>query len=272
MAEFPLRSVSCKLRLAYREFGAGEAIVFLHGIGSSSEAWDAQLAHFGRGHRAIAWDAPGYGGSDELEPLAPTAGDYAEALAALLDGLGVAGAHLVGNSLGALMAAAFARRYPARVVSLVLSDAASGHAALGEEARNEKLMQRLDDVAELGMAGMAKRRAPRLIGSRAPPGALNKVVAVMSRIKPKPYAQAARMLSLGDTIGELAGCRARLLVVCGAEDAITPPETNRRIAASVPGARYAEIDGAGHLPYLEAPEAFNALVGDFIAAQGEFRP
>ena len=74
MSAFPLRHVAANgLTLGYREHGAGPAIVFLHGIGSSSEGWEAQLAHFGRTHRAIAWDAPGYGGSGDLDPLAPSA-------------------------------------------------------------------------------------------------------------------------------------------------------------------------------------------------------
>jgi pimeloyl-ACP methyl ester carboxylesterase len=267
MSEFAFKTLTTAagLKIAYRESGSGAAIVFLHGIGSSSEGWEAQLAHFGKTHRAIAWDAPGYGGSGDLVPLAPAASDYADALAGLLDALGIARAALVGNSLGALMSAAFVRRHPARVSALVLSDAAAGHARLGEEERNEKLMQRLDDVAELGPAGMAEKRVAKLLGSKAAPGARNASLRIMSKIRPKGYGQAARMLSLGDIFAELAGCRAPALVVCGAEDQVTPPEGNRKIAAAL-GARFELIEGIGHVPYVEAPERFNALVGAFLAA------
>jgi pimeloyl-ACP methyl ester carboxylesterase len=266
MSTFPLKSTTTAagLQLAYRESGAGAAIVFLHGIGSSSEGWEPQLAHFGKTQRAIAWDAPGYGGSGDLDPLAPAASDYADALAGHFDALGVARASLVGNSLGALMAAAFVKRHPARVTALVLSDAAAGHGKLSEEDRNEKLMQRLDDVAELGPAGMAEKRVGKLLGSKAGPGARNAALKVMSKIRPKGYGQAARMLSLGDIFAELAGCRAPALVVCGAEDAVTPPEGNRKIASAL-GARFELIEGIGHLPYIEAPERFNALVGAFLS-------
>lgn len=266
MNEFALKTATTAagLKLGYRESGAGAVIVLLHGIGSSSEGWMAQLAHFGKTHRAIAWDAPGYGGSGDLDPLAPAASDYADALAGLLDALKIDRAALVGNSLGALMAAAFVRRYPARVTALVLSDAAAGHGKLSEEDRNEKLMQRLDDVAELGPAGMAEKRVGKLIGPRAVPGARNAALRVMSKIRPKGYGQAARMLSLGDIFAELAGCRAPALVVCGAEDQVTPPEGNRKIA-SVIGARLELIAGIGHLPYIEAPERFDALVEAFLA-------
>jgi pimeloyl-ACP methyl ester carboxylesterase len=266
MTAFPLKTVTTEsgLKIGYRESGSGAAIVFLHGIGSSCEGWVAQLAHFGKTHRAIAWDAPGYGGSGDLDPLAPAASDYAEALSGLLDALGVQRATLVGNSLGALMAAAFVKRYPARVAALVLSDAAAGYGKLSEEDRNERLMQRLDDVAELGPAGMAEKRVGKLLGSKAVPGARSAALKVMSKIRPKGYGQAARMLSLGDIFAELTGCRAPVLVVCGAEDQITPPDGNRKIAAAL-GACFELIEGVGHLPYIEAPERFNALVGAFLS-------
>jgi len=267
MSAFALKTATTAagLKIGYREAGSGPAIVFLHGIGSSSEGWEAQLAHFGKTHRAIAWDAPGYGGSGDLDPLAPAASDYANALAGLLDALGIARATLVGNSLGALMTASFVRRHPARVTALVLSDAAAGHGKLDAEERNEKLMQRLDDVAELGPAGMAEKRVGKLLGPKAVPGARNAALRVMSKIRPKGYGQAARMLSLADIFAELAGCRAAALVVCGAEDLVTPPEGNRKIAAAL-GAKFELIEGIGHLPYVEAPECFNALVGAFLAA------
>lgn len=268
MTSFPLKTATTAdgLTLGYRESGTGPALVFLHGIGSSSEGWLAQLAHFGRAHRAVAWDAPGYGGSGDLEPLAPAAADYAEALAGLFDALAIDRAVVIGNSLGALMAASFVRLYPSRVRALVLSDVAAGHAGLDAEERNAKLMQRLDDVAELGAAGMAEKRAGNLLGPNAGPGVRNAVVRVMSRIRPKGYGQAARMLSLGDVFAELRGCTVPALVMCGGEDRVTPPEGNRRVAAAIPGARFALLDGVGHLPYLEAPERFNALVGEFLAA------
>jgi pimeloyl-ACP methyl ester carboxylesterase len=258
--------------IAWREAGgcAPETtpIVFLHGIGASSEAWSEQLAHFSAGRRALAWDAPGYGGSDDPEALAPSAADYADALAALFDALGIGRAVVVGNSLGALMAAAVARRHARRVAALVLSDAAIGHRHLSEEARNEKLMARLDDVAELGAAGMAAKRAPNVVAPGASSAVVNRVRAVMSRIRPKGYAQAARMLALGDIFAELTGWTGPTLVGTGALDTVTPPEGSRRIAAAVPGARYVEIPGAGHLPYVEAPAAFNAAVAAFLAEAG----
>ncbi len=71
----------------YSEAGAGTPLVLLHGIGSAARAFDDQFAGLSDRLHVIAWDAPGYGGSSSLAPEAPKAGDYATALAAMLDAL-----------------------------------------------------------------------------------------------------------------------------------------------------------------------------------------
>ena len=105
--------------VTYRELGSGAPLVLLHGIGSGSESWRAQLLDFGKLYHVIAWDAPGYGGSTPVAPSTPSAADYARRLETFLDALGVATCHLVGHSLGAIMACRFARDKSERVKSLI---------------------------------------------------------------------------------------------------------------------------------------------------------
>src|SRR5262249_11633697 len=81
--------------VSYREAGAGPALGLLHGIGNQSGSWVRQLEALAPHFRTIAWDAPGYGESDRLAAASPSAADYADALAGLLDALGVARAVLV---------------------------------------------------------------------------------------------------------------------------------------------------------------------------------
>src|SRR5258708_31254094 len=92
-------------RVAYREAGAGPALLLLHGVGSGSGSWLAQFAGLAADRRVIAWDAPGYGESDVLPDAAPCAADYAVAALALADALGLDRFVLLGHSLGAIMAA-----------------------------------------------------------------------------------------------------------------------------------------------------------------------
>jgi len=140
----------------YREAGAGTPLVLLHGIGSAAGAFDDQLAGLSDRLRVIAWDAPGYGGSTGLAPQSPRAGDYAAALGAMLDALGIPACHLVGHSLGTLIAASFAADHPQRILSLTLASVAAGQARLLAAEREKALAQRLGDVVELGPRRMAE--------------------------------------------------------------------------------------------------------------------
>ena len=86
LAEFPVKTVTVQgQQQAYREAGQGEYLVLLHGISSGSASWVNQLEVLSHHFHVIAWDAPGYGKSDELLTDQPNATDYAKRLAALLD-------------------------------------------------------------------------------------------------------------------------------------------------------------------------------------------
>ncbi|MBM3488105.1 MAG: alpha/beta fold hydrolase, partial [Alphaproteobacteria bacterium] len=147
----PLRTALVDgLTLAFREAGAGPALVLLHGIGGSSETWANQLMGLGGRFRVIAWDAPGYGGSDALAAATPGPDDYARALARLLDDRAVARAHIVGQSAGAPIAAAFCRLYAARAASFTFCQGLVGLAGLDPAERDAAVRARLDPFAALG--------------------------------------------------------------------------------------------------------------------------
>lgn len=255
------------MTFTFLDQGRGPALVLLHGIGSAARSFDRQIAAFAPRHRVLAWDAPGYGGSSALPMPHPTAGDYADALEAFLAERGVGDCHLLGHSLGCLMAARFAATRPERVLSLTLCSIASGHAALDAAARQKLLDQRIGDVAKLGARGMAEQRAPRLLGPAARADALPRLIDTMASVRPDGYAQAARMLSTGDAKADVARLPPTLpgLIVFGDADAITPPARNREVAAVWPQAAVQVIEGAGHALYLEQPERFNAILGTFLA-------
>src|SRR3712207_5874254 len=107
--------------IAYARAGSGEPLVMLHGIGGNARQFRNQLDGLADSYDVIAWDAPGYGDSDD-PPGDRTMGDWAEALAGLLDALALDGAHVLGQSWGGVLAVELCRRYPERVRSLILSD------------------------------------------------------------------------------------------------------------------------------------------------------
>lgn len=255
-----------KRRFSYLEQGQGPALVLLHGIGSAGRSFDRQLASLAPMHRIVAWDAPGYGDSSPLTASHPTAADYADALAAMLDALAIGKCHLLGHSLGCLMAARFAAEHPQRVLSLTLCSIAAGHADLPEGERQKLLDQRLGDLAELGPRGMAEKRAPRLLGPSARSDALERLIDTLSTVHPEGYRQAARMLSTGDIKADVRRLPASLpgQIIYGDSDIITPPKRNQEIASLWPQAAVHVLPGVGHALYLEQPDAFNAILAQFI--------
>lgn len=252
--------------VTYCEAGAGTPLVFLHGIGSAARAFDEQLAVLSSRLRVVAWDAPGYGGSTCLAPESPSAADYAAALRDFLDAIGVPVCHLIGHSLGALMAASFAADHPERILSLTLASVAAGHARLPVVERQKLLAQRLGDIAELGPRRMAEQRGPRLLSPGATAAMLQRVVETMASVRPDGFSQAARMLAAGDIKADIARLPANMPVqfIYGDGDVITPHNRNIEIVSLRPEAPVHVIGDAGHAVYLEQPEMFNSVLTDFI--------
>lgn len=248
--------------MSLREAGAGPALVLLHGIGSNSGSWLYQLES-PDGRRVVAWDAPGYGTSAPLAAAAPSAADYACALAALLDALKIDRLVLVGHSLGALMAAAFAALHPQRLHGLVLLNPASGYGNADPAVREERLMSRLSMMEELGPSGLAEQRAGQLLSATAPPQALQLVSMSMRRLDPAGHEQAARMLAGGTLAEDAAGFPGPTLVMCGSEDRITPESGCRKLAQCFAAATYRSLPGLGHASYAEAPAVVQAALADF---------
>jgi len=253
-------------RLSWLEAGTGTPVVFLHGIGSAARSFRAQLSWFANGARAMAWNAPGYDGSSGLRDESPGVSDYAKVLAAWLDALAIHDCHLVGHSLGSLIAARFAAEFPNRARTLTLASCAIGHARLDGSERARLLAGRLEDIAILGARGMAEKRGPRLLGPAASPDAVRAVVDVMASVDPQGYSQAARMLSSGDMLTDVARIpdAVPVQVLFGDADAITPPDVNLRVARARANIAVSSIEGAGHALYVESPEAFNSRLAQFI--------
>lgn len=251
IARFDLRA---SRGISYRETGAGQALVFLHGIGSSSASWLNQLETL-KGYRLIAWDAPGYGESEFLKIEKPKPADYAAALHSFLDRLILKDVVIVGNSLGCLMAGAYAAAHPERVRSMILLDPAAGHA--GDESRQR---ERLKQFEELGPEGLAEQRSPTLVGKNSPREAVELMAWTQRRIRPPGYRQAVHCLTYGNLAEDARNFRKKVLVACGSEDIVTPEASCKAVAGAFPRGEYRSLPGLGHVPHIEAPETVNELI------------
>ncbi|HUZ74664.1 MAG TPA: alpha/beta fold hydrolase [Stellaceae bacterium] len=266
----PQRVTAQGRAIAFRESGYDNqrVLVLVHGVGSLAASWGPQFVSLPQhGLRVIAWDAPGYGGSDKLPDAAPRPDDYAAALGDFVAALGLKRFVLLGHSMGALIAASYCRRDAgAHVEKLILASPSSGYGTASEDVRRQRLESRLADMAALGPAGLAEKRAGTVLSPQAPQRALMLVRAVMREMRPDGYAQAVGMLGRADTFADAPGIAMPTLVVSGTGDGVTPEAGCRRVAEAIAGARYEPIPGAGHACYIEAPGPFDAAVLRFIGA------
>jgi pimeloyl-ACP methyl ester carboxylesterase len=249
--------------VSVRECGQGPVVVCLHGIGSGAASWLDTAALLASQARLIAWDAPGYGDSTPLEATAPTAADYAARLSALLDALAIDSCVLVGHSLGAITAASAARG-DKRIRRLVLVSPAIGYGAPSRaEARAKVRTERLATLDELGIAGMAAKRAGRLVSDKASDHARRRVLWNMARLNDHGYRQAVELLCNADLLADLPPPMP-VRVACGALDVVTPPASCAEVARQC-GVALELLDDAGHAGYVEQPQAVATLLRESLA-------
>ncbi|MCJ8191430.1 alpha/beta fold hydrolase [Sphingomicrobium aestuariivivum] len=233
-------------------------VLFLHGVGSDKSVWMPQLAHFGGDRMAIAADYPGYGDSDFVEGA--TRADYARAMLGLLDRLEVDRVVVCGLSLGGIIALEMALFAPERIAGLVIANSFARHPE-GEAIYDRSVA----GARDMGMAALAKARAPMLLGKDPPEGLAEEVIEVMSAIPPEAYVLGAEAVWRADLTQHLHRIACPALVLCGSEDAVTPPQLSDELAAALPSARREDIAGAGHLSNAERAEAFNLSVDAFLS-------
>jgi 3-oxoadipate enol-lactonase len=241
----------------------GPAILFLHGIGGDAECFRPQLAHFGRAFRAIAWNMPGYGGTHLLPQMNFPA--LADAVAALLDSSGIARVHLVGHSLGGMIAQEFAVRHPGSLASLTLSGTTAAFGRPDGDFQRNFIRQRLAPL-EAGQA-MADLAA-RLVGPAPDREGMAIALSSMSRVPPETYRAALECVVDFDRRDALPLIAVPTLLIAGGADTTAPAAAMERMAAKIAGARFITIPGAGHLANLEQPAAFNRVLEEFLAGIG----
>lgn len=245
------------------ERGRGPAVVFLHGIGGDAQSWLPELDALSGRCRAIAWDMPGYASSPALDDMNfPT---LADALKELLGKLGVRRAHLVGHSIGGMVALEFAARFPERVASLVLYATSPAFGKANGDWQREFLKARLAPLdAGKRMADLAPSIVASLIGVEPDPRGIERAVAAMGRVPEAAYRAAMQCLVTFDRRDALAGITVPVLALSGERDDNAPAAMMERMAGKIPGARFQTIPGAGHLAHFERPEAFRTALDAFL--------
>jgi 3-oxoadipate enol-lactonase len=241
---------------------AEEAIVFLHGNLSRWQHWAPQLAALGGEVRCIAFDQRGFGASDP-EPRPSSAVALAGDVAALCDKLGVRRAHIVGLSLGGVIGQAVAVLHEGLTASLVAAGTYrvdAPHPIVA--AFNAHYAGAVPELATLQPMVEAMTFSEEFRTSD--PETTQRVVSEMLSTDQATFEATPGILDDGPLVAA-PKISAPTLVIGAAHDETAPPEVTRRLAASIPGARYELLD-TGHMSNIEAPDRFTELVRTHLRA------
>lgn len=239
--------------------GAGEGLLFIHGAGGNAAIWTQQITAFAPTRRVVAFDLPGFGRSPAVEPDdLPRALTHAPAQA--LDAAGVERADVVCQSLGGWSGLRFALAFPHRVRRLVLACTMAGVAHDPALAAFAAAREKMD---ERGPASLGLRDSFR--SARPDMAYLYDQVSAFNTQLPPTFGAAVFSPQMLTPKAQLAALTCPVLLIVGADDPIWPPDSVAGIAAAIPHAAMAVVSDAGHSPYFEQAEEFNALLRTFFA-------
>lgn len=258
-----------RMQALQRSFGAmhartdgpdgAPAVVFANSLGTDLRLWDRVLPLMPEGLRYIRYDKRGHGlsaagGGDDLR-------DHAEDAIAIIEAVAGGPVVFVGISIGGLIGQAVASLRPDLVRALVLSNTA---AQLGTP---QAWGDRIAAVERDGLESIADAVMERWFAApfrATPEAALWR--AMLARTPAPGYVAACRALAGADQRAATAALRLPALLIGGSEDGASPSDVVRQTAALIEGAAFHEIAGAGHLPCIESPHAWAALVTPFLKA------
>ena len=252
--------------IAYEAFGKrdGEPLLLIQGLGADARGWALQRMSFGRRYRCFAVDNRGVGGtSGAPHPLSLE--QMANDSMAVLDAEGVDAAHVQGASMGGAIAQIVGVRHPERVRSLVLACTACRN----PEWRRELLTEWVEGVERDGMAALMGEGLRWLVGPRLQRRFgvwLNLMARILLQATPENFvAQTRAILDVDDDVRfELGSIHAPTLVITGTQDLLTPLGDAEELQELIAGSRLFELRGAGHSLMVEAPNAYNRAVVDFL--------
>ena len=250
-------------KIHYLDTGSGkDVVVLLHAFPLHSGMWSRQVAALSPRFRVIAADYPGLGKSPP-RPEPSTMDALAEQVLGLLGSIRVDRAVVVGLSMGGYLAFEIYRQRPGLFRGLVLCDTRPGADSPEGAAGRETFAK---NALEKGLHWVADEMTPKLLRPQPDAAAVREVRHLIGEGTPAGVAAAQRgMARRPDSTPTLATIACPTLVVVGAEDTLTPPAEAEKMVAGIKGSKLARIPGAGHLPNVENPGAFDLALLDFAS-------
>lgn len=262
-------------RVRFRVAGSGPPVVLIHGLGASLESWGPTINGLRERHTTYAFDFPGFGLSEPIdEALTPETAT--RATLAFMDAVGLRRVALIGSSLGGAIATMVAGVHPERCAALVLA----APAGFARSAGRTLCLMTLPLIGELAVAAVSRIPRAGIGNSFADPGLIPRwMIDCVRRDFARPTVRRSCLRVLRATTG-LHGVRPEMvsrlreaasritcptLVVWGTHDRVIPIAQAAIVTRTTPRARLEVLNGLGHVPFLEAPDVFNAAVIAFLA-------
>jgi pimeloyl-ACP methyl ester carboxylesterase len=256
-------------KIHYLEAGRGAPVILLHGSGGEGARWMPTIQGLAGDFRVIAPDQIGWGASDKPLTIYHS-GVFAEFLARFMREIGVPKAALVGQSMGAGVALQMAVKYPQLVERMVLVNG-GGFTSPNDAQRATAPDWHARQIANAGTLAESREYLQKMYYNHSLISdelvEHNLVLRLRSAYTAESV-QTANARGLGNlTEDEVRGIKLPTLLVWGANDKLSPPANADKLNAAIGGSRKLLIDKAGHYPFIEQPDQFNAAVRDFLKPQ-----
>jgi 3-oxoadipate enol-lactonase len=249
------------IELYYEIAGEGEALVLIHGLGSSTHDWESQTSVFAKKYQVITFDLRGHGQS--AKPQGPyTMSLFAADLAGLLAGLSIESAHLVGISLGGAVAFQFALDYPNMVKTLTIVNSAPSLGGTPEQQKQE-IERRVGIVQQYGMHAMGQSLGPNLFPTPEHAALREAFVEHWAANDPQAYIESTRSMLGWDVTDQLHAIQCPTLIIAADQD-YSPVAVKEAYIKLLPNAKLEVIANAHHAVPIECAEEFNAVLMRFL--------
>ena len=252
-------------RIAVEHAGSGEPVIFLHGIGGNRWNWVRAMSALAPCYFVLAWDARGYGDSDDYIG-ALTDLDFVTDLARVLDHFEIDQCHIVGLSMGVFNAIDFYDQHPKRVKSLVLSGGSTEDNQTAQEDREAYLKSRLEPLLNgLEPSDRVEEMLNSLLADTSDKTVVEEAAQSLLALRKESYIKSMRCYA--GTSGrshKFAKVTVPTLGIVGEHDRLTTPERMAEVMALIPGSELKIINSASHLPNIERPDEFNRALSEFL--------
>jgi pimeloyl-ACP methyl ester carboxylesterase len=262
MSTRTLRAEGAGVGIAYEVVGAGAPVLLIQGLGYGGRGWGSVVDRLAEAFLVVLYDNRGFGASD-VPPGPYSVSQLVEDALAVLDAAGLERTHVVGASLGGMVAQELALTHPDRVDRLVLACTTPG--GPGSHPMPGRTIELMAQAAALDPDVALRRFVENALGG-TDPELVERVLAYRRTNPPDPVGWSA-LAAAGatfDAVDRVAAIEAPTLVVTGTADAVVDPRNSELLAARIPGSRLELLDGCGHLLFWEQPDSFVELLRGFL--------